>query len=265
MGARKLREGYKKLRRIFLLFLVLYLINLMVPLVGSLSHTERLWLVSSVTIGLLSLVMLVREGLPEKPNIFIGLLLAVLAGLVRPFTGVITCLAFLASMGVMEKAGGRILILKRPSSLSILLGVGVGMVLGLVNLVLAGVSIEFAPSFYAFILSLNPGISEEIIYRLFVYAFSLYLLGGTIRTRKETLWVYVLMIVPHVLLHFPDSYFVGGSLHLDLGTLFVGPLVLGLLFGLPMTLAMLKRDLTSAMLIHTIVDFIRFIFIGLPF
>lgn len=237
----------------------------MVPLVGSLSYTQRLWLIISVIIGLLSLVLLVREGLPEKPNIVIGLFLAILAGLIRPFTGVITCLAFLASMRVIEKTEGRIVILKRPYSRSVLLGVGVGVVLGLVNLVLAGVSIEFAPSVYAFILSLNPGISEEIIYRLFMYAFSLYLLGGTIRTRKETLWVYVLMIVPHVLLHFPDSYFVGGSLHLDLGTLLIGPVVLGLLFGLPMTLAMVKRDLTSAILIHTIVDFIRFIFIGLPF
>ena len=79
------------------------------------------------------------------------------------------------------------------------------------------------------------------------------------------MWLYVLVIVPHVLLHFPDSYFVNGSLHLDLGMLLVSPVLLALLFGLPMTLAMVKRDLASAMLIHTIVDFIRFIFLGLPF
>jgi hypothetical protein len=238
--------------------------NLVVPLICTVSHTQRLWFGSSVTIGLLSLLTLCKEGWPEKSSIFVGVLLAILAGLIRPFTGVVTFLAFLASMRVMESSKDRIILLKRPYPLSIVVGVGGGLVLGLINLLLAGAPLEFAPSFYAFVVSLNPGVSEEIIYRLFLSAFSIHLLGGRIRTRKERLWVYVLMIVPHVLLHFPDSYFVNGTLHLDLETLLFGPVILGLLFGLPMTMAMLRRDLVSAMIIHTLVDFIRFVFIGLP-
>ncbi len=136
----------------------------------------------------------------------------------------------------------------------------------MINLFLAGgQTLEFQPSLYSLAVALNPGISEEIIFRLFIYALSLYLLGGRINTRKETTWIYVLMIVPHVLLHFPDTYFADGVLFLDLGSLLIGPLVLGLLFGLPMTLLLVKRDLTSAMIVHTVVDFIRFIFLGLPF
>ncbi len=260
-----MREGYKKLRLVLLVFIALYIVNLVVPLIGPVSHTQRLWFGTSVTIGLLSLLTLFKEGWPEKPSVFIGAFLAILAGIIRPFTGVVTFLAFLASMRVMEKADDRIALLKRPYSASIFLGAGLGIVLGFINLLLAGMPLKFAPSFYAFVVSLNPGISEEIIYRLFMYAFSIYLLGGRIRTRKEGLWVYVLMIVPHVLLHFPDSYFVNGTLHLDLETLLFGPVILGLLFGLPMTMAMLRRDLVSAMMIHTLVDFIRFVFVGLPF
>jgi membrane protease YdiL (CAAX protease family) len=260
-----MKEGSKKLRLVFLVFIALFIVNLVVPLIGFSSHTQRLWVISSVTIAVLSVLILIKEKLPGKDTIALGLVLAFLVGLIRPFTGVVTFLAFLASMRIMGKADDGVVILRRPYSLSIFLGVGVGLVLGFINLFLAGVQMKFVPSFYAFVLSLNPGISEEVIYRLFMYAFSIYLLGGRISTRKEAVWLYVLVIVPHVLLHFPDSYFVNGSLHLDLGMLLVSPVLLALLFGLPMTLAMLKRDLASAMLIHTIVDFIRFIFLGLPF
>ncbi len=260
-----MKEGLRKLRLIFLAFMALYIVNLVAPLIGPVSHTQRLWLIGSVTIGLLSLLILIKEGLPTKSTIHVGLGLAVLAGLIRPFTGVITFFAFLASMRLMENSTDRINLLRRPYPLSIGVGVGVGVVLGFINLPLSGAPIEFTPTLYALILSLNPGISEEIIYRLFMYAFSIYLLGGRISSRKESIWVYVLMIVPHVLLHFPDTYFVNGSLHLDLGTHFVGPVILGLLFGLPMTLAMRKRDLGSAIIIHTVVDLIRFTFVGLPF
>lgn len=259
-----MKEGVGKLRLVFWVFIAAYIANLALPLIGPFSHTGRLWLVSSVTIGVLSLLILIREKLPSKATIATGLVFSILAGLIQPFTGAVTFLAFLASMRVMEKVDNGIVTVRRPYALSIFLGVGVGVILGFINLFLAGVQMEFLPSFYALAVSLHPGISEEIIYRLFMYALSIYLLGGRTNAHKETVWVYVLMIVPHVLLHFPDTYFVNGSLHLDLGTLLVNPVILGLLFGLPMTLAMVKRDLASAMLIHTIVDFIRFILLGLP-
>ena len=258
-------RGYQTLRGIFLLFLVLYWVNLLVPLVGPFSHTARLWLISSVMIGLISLVVLCKAGVPEKSKILLGLFLALLAGLRQPFTGIITLLAWLASMRMMETTEERVFILKRSFGKSLLLGVSLGLVLGVVNLFLGGLPLKFAPTVDALVLAFNPGVAEEVIFRLFVYAFSLNLLGGRVVTRKETIWLYVLMVVPHVLLHFPDNYFVDGILTLDLGVLFIGPLLAGLLFGLPMTLAMVKRDLTSAMLIHTIVDYLRFIFIGLPF
>ena len=260
-----MNESVKKLRRVFLVFIAIYIINLVFPTVGLYSYTQRMWLLATASVGLLSVMILIKEKAPGKPTILIGLLLGILAGLIRPLAGIVTFLAFISSMRIMEKAHSRIVILKRPVLLSILPAIGVGAVLGFINLVLTGgQTLEFVPSFYAFVLSLNPGISEEVIFRLFMYAFAIYLLGGRINTRKQTIWVYVLMIVPHILLHFPDTFFMDGVLRLDLGTLLVGPVILTLLFGLPMTQFLVKRDLTSAIITHTIVDFIRFVFLGLP-
>ena len=259
------KEGFKKLRLVFGGFLVLYIVNLVAPATGSLTYTQRLWAMCSAVIGLLAIVVLIREGVPCKSTIVIGVILGLLAGLFHPITGVITLLAFLASMRVMESSADKIAVIKRPYSISIVIGLGAGLILGVINLFLSGATLEFAPTLYAFVLSLNPGVSEEVVNRLYMYAFSIYLLGGKIGSRKEEAWVYVLMIILHVLMHFPDTYFVNGSLQLDVGSLLIGPIILGLVFGLPMTLALHKRDLTSAMIIHTVVDWIRFTFVGMPF
>lgn len=254
------------LRRVFFIFLLFYIANLVVPLVGPFSYTQRMWLVTTVIVGLLSVMILLKEKLPQRSTMILGLALGILAGLVRPVTGIFTFLAFISSMRVVETLDGGIVLFRRPFLRGILFAGTIGVVLGVINLFLAGGQIlEFQPSFYSLAVALNPGISEEIIFRLFIYALSLYLLGGRIKTRRETTWVYMLMILPHVLLHFPDTYFVDGVLFLDLGSMLIDPTILGLLFGLPMTLLLVKRDLTSAMIVHTVVDFIRFIFLGLPF
>lgn len=261
-----MKNGERKLRRIFLGFLAIYFINLIIPIVRFDSYTQRMWFLSSIIVGLISLVVLIKNKLPAKKSIIIGLVLSILTGMLQPLTGIITFLAFLASMRIFEQSSIQMIILKRPIVITIMLGVVVGVILGFINLFLAGgQTLEFAPSFYALVVSLNPGISEEIKFRMFIYAFALYLLGGQIKSRKETIWLYVLMIVPHVLMHFPDMFFVDGVITLDLASLVIGPIILALLFGLPMTLLMVKRDLSSAMITHSLVDFIRFILLGFPF
>lgn len=65
------------------------------------------------------------------------------------------------------------------------------------------------------------------------------------------------MIVPHVLLHFPDMIIRNGIL-----SIMGSAIILSLLFGLPFALLQRKRDLYSAILAHTLVDLIRFICLG---
>lgn len=86
----------QKLKRIFIIFLALYFLNLVVPLIGLESYTQRMWLLANLAVTALSLFVLMKEGLPGKGPILTGLCLAILAGLVRPLSGLVTLVTFLA-------------------------------------------------------------------------------------------------------------------------------------------------------------------------
>ena len=69
-----------------------------------------------------------------------------------------------------------------------------------------------------------------------------------------------MMIVPHVLVHTPES-FIGGGLINGL----ISTVLYIIIFGLIFAVLQKKRDITSAMIAHGTVDFIRFCFFGLPY
>lgn len=132
---------------------------------------------------------------------------------------------------------------------SILIGIGGGIVLGLINLGLIKLgtgakSFDFSFNLENFIAALMPGIYEEVGLRYLFYGAGIYLLRGEVNDNKQSIILYALMIIPHLLSH--------GGLGLAEG------LVLFVFFGLPMSLALRKIDLTTAIIIHTLVDFIRF-------
>ncbi len=102
------------LRRALSIFLLFYIVNLVVPLVGPYSYTQRMWLVTTVIVGLLSVMILLKEKLPQRSTILLGILLGILAGLVRPMTGIFTFLAFISSMRVIETFDDGIVLLRRP-------------------------------------------------------------------------------------------------------------------------------------------------------
>lgn len=132
---------------------------------------------------------------------------------------------------------------------SILIGLVVGLILGLINLGLVKLgtgaeSFDFSFNLQNFISALMPGIYEEVGLRYLFYGAGIYLLGGEVNDKKQNILLYILMIIPHLISH--------GGVGLMEG------LVLFVLFGLPMSLALRKIDLSTAIIIHTLVDFIRF-------
>ena len=111
----------------------------------------------------------------------------------------------------------------------------------------------------AFIFSLNPGIFEEVSFRFFIYAFCIYQINGKIKTKEQEVWIYIMMIVPHVLIHTPDQLFDNG-----LPYFIVSIILMSFIFGLPFALLQRKHDLSSAIVAHALIDFIRFSLFGLP-
>jgi ABC-type amino acid transport system permease subunit len=143
---------------------------------------------------------------------------------------------------------------------SILIGLGVGIPLGIVNLFLNSAAPNLKITLSCFLTALSPGIYEEMAMRTFIYALCLYFLKGEIRSKGENFSYYFMMVLPHVMIHTPQQF-----INYGLISGIVSILILGILFGLPFAILQRKRDITSAMLAHGVVDIIRFCFFGIPY
>lgn len=265
-------KRFYKIAAAFSGFLLLFIANLFVPVSGAINHTARMWLILDCCVIVISAGLLLRAGLPSKARLNLSLVYALLMFVayrgvsfssVKGFVSVFLC--SLAAFRIFELAPDQAIPPIRAARFqsvlaSLLLGLGVGGALGTVNLFLSGQPLRFHLTVDCFLTALSPAILEEICYRLLLYAFCLSLLGGEIRNRSEQFWCYFMMVVPHILLHTPDVFLQYGVI-----SGLINSAIMTLLFGLPFALLQRKRDLTTAMVAHGVVDLIRFAFLGLPF
>lgn len=255
-----------------LVFLIVFLLNFRVR--SSIPPVPRMWLAMDA----LSLLVAAYLSLRHRRHITIrsclsALSFAFLAGFAYQGYSVFmqvkcalcTYMAFMAAQAVFGTyRERRIPVLGERTwswgGRSLLLGIGTGVVLGVVNFFLMSgnrpPAFHFSPRFIQ--VSLSPAVYEEIACRMLPYAFALHLLKGKLDTKTDISIAYVFMIVPHVLLHTPDYYLK------SLANGVLSTVLLCLLFGLPFSLLQRKRDLGSAMVAHGVVDLVRFCFFGLP-
>lgn len=241
----------------FALFFVIYVLKIC-----------NLWIVLTAWAVGISIYLLIKNKLPSVKYIIVAVLLALAASLSyfalgfhfylqMPLAAVSCFLASLATFSVMEKYGDYALIRtesKKSPLISILIALGVGIILGLINLLLAKFSNQqpdFAITLPRIILSLNPGILEEMANRAIYLAFFSYYFTKQNKpaTKFQNFTMMFMMTVPHCFAH---------------GYGVVESLILLVLFGLPFAILQRKRDLTSAMVSHGLVDLIRFVVLGLP-
>ena len=102
-----------------------------------------------------------------------------------------------------------------------------------------------------FLDGIRAGVTEEIIFRFFFFAICIYFTNDKALSKIEGFLCYLIMIIPHVLIHFDRTNF-------ELG----GMIILSLIFGLPFAIMQRKHDLSSAIGAHAIVDIIRFCVFG---
>lgn len=114
---------------------------------------------------------------------------------------------------------------------------------------------EYMNPLNAAFLALQPGISEEIIFRFFIMNAIFYLLEGKIKIKHAVVISFIFGIVPHSLIHFSELWLVNvpSAIFMLLST--------SLLFGLPMAYLQYKRNLETAIAFHWFIDFARF-FVG---
>lgn len=128
-----------------------------------------------------------------------------------------------------------------------------GGTLAALNILLAVSSTALHPGFHISYLfsALQAGIFEEICFRLFLSACIVQLRKQERFTSVGHILVYGILILLHVLFHFPQS--------IDMGSI----LILSLLFGLPFYIMMKKVNLISAIGAHVLVDAVRFLMLGI--
>ncbi len=80
-----------------------------------------------------------------------------------------------------------------------------------------------------------------------------YLFRGKAETRLKNVLIYILLIIPHELLHYPDLFVESP------GWAVVMSIVGSIVFGLPMALLMKKKNLQMAIGMHWFIDFARFV------
>lgn len=226
----------------------------------------ELWFLLSVWAAGLSIFLLIKTKLPSKKSIIISAVLAVLVsiaylgisaelntlllnGLAR---GIPTFLCSLAVFSVMEKFGGIKLIStdkKFSPLLSIIIAIAVAAVLSVINYFLMrnDNTVDFGISVSRLIVCLSPAIYEETVCRAIFMVFSLYVIGGEKPTKFQMFTMWFMMCFPHTAAHGYDI---------------VSTVILCFLFGLPFTILQRKRDLTSAMVSHGLVDAVRFTVFG---
>jgi hypothetical protein len=102
--------------------------------------------------------------------------------------------------------------------------------------------------------AIQPGVAEEIVFRLFLLTACFFLLSPYL-TKRSAIWVSIIL-----------SAFIHGCLH-TVPMLLTNPIMaiiqgftVSVIFGLPMAYLYVKRDLETAISFHFFIDFIRFIY-----
>lgn len=257
----------------FVIFVVIFILNMVV--VSDINATQRMWLVMDVWSLVLSIVLLFRHRLPSAKQISISLILGGLVALsylqgsaysiISSFlVTVMAALAVFSTFAVYRESPVQFLRVNGKGGVtgSIIWGLLFGLALGAVNvgLMLSNNELDVQVSLSRVLVSLSPAVLEEIAMRTLFFAFCLSLLQGRITTKGQRFACWFMMVIPHVLIHTPEAFMSQGVIS---GLVVV--ILYTVIFGLPFAYLQWKRDVTSAMLAHSVVDFIRFSLFGLPF
>ncbi len=256
--------------------LLLYVVGYFAICINS-GKQDFLWLELSFLSFIVSVVLLAKHHFPKRKYIVISVVLAslyLLSDMFRfnAFTviqGVILYLSCCASCSVFEKYGKNSLHLiqntkKTDVLVSIIIGITCGIIWGGINYLLMRGSNPVVPTnvIKALIVSLNPAILEEVAFRCVFFAFCLSMAEGELKSRFQRFTGWCMMIVPHILPHLLFSM-TNGIIESLLSWL-ISLVLYIVVFGFIFAFLQKKRDVTSAMIAHGIVDWIRFCIFGLP-
>ncbi len=252
-------------------FILLYAVGIMLPLEATPhyhNYMSRVWNWTEILVLLLAIYYIIKAGTFQWRQAVTGLFLGVtcLIALFRDprtadviVTGVCVMVTFYAACRLYELAG--------EENVSICIGIAgsircfvwgavISIPLAVLNVLYFSLShsISVRNVFQSAVFALKPAVAEEVVFRFFLLAYAYYLLQGKPQQRFWNVCIYILLVIPHELLHYPDLWMKSPGRAIVMCILGSG------LFGLPMALLMKRKNLQMAMGMHWLIDFTRFIF-----
>jgi len=264
------RTGWIVVSAILLCYVALYTANILLPLDGR-NYTTRIWDWSQTSLMITAGCIIIWRwrSVKLRPT-SLGLALAMLSGFSHwqhdpglswsSIEGLAVWVCYMGGTLLFEQQTGSVSAFEPPlSGLGKSIGLGILFALPLVvvnNLYfyLNAGSVHFQNLFASAFEALSPAIHEEIVFRFFVLALVLRLLQSSASRRWGTVAAIFLAVVPHSLNHLPVLFLENPLMGLFLLT------ATSLLFGLPMALLQIRRNLETAIAFHWFIDFARFLF-----
>lgn len=116
---------------------------------------------------------------------------------------------------------------------------------------LTDVSMNFSININAILIGLIASIPEKILFKYLLFAICVYIVRDNKFTKLQTVLYYLIMIIPHVLKHYPSFSAIG-----------FGSFILMCFLGFSFTYIQRKSCLGVAIGVHFAVDFLRFTLFG---
>lgn len=176
------------------------------------------------------------------------------------FRGGCACFAALGGLVIFRKGGPVKVLIVGGRVWPVLCSLGWGVLIGLPLAVLnafantwtQGRPFSWQSPFAAALDALQPGVFEEVVYRLACLGLFWWVLRG-FWPEKQAAWLAgLLALLVHNYSHYSELFVSQPLTALAVGTL------MGLVWGLPLTVLALRRDLESAVGFHWIQDAVRF-------
>jgi hypothetical protein len=263
--------GWTGVGLIALSFAALYLLNYLVPLAHT-NYTTRIWDWTLITLSIgAGVVITVQWRAIRSRSVWIGGALGLVSGLSKylndpslPWTvieGIAVWLTFIAGMLLFQRLNKHSITAFLPPWTQTVRSLGIGILFAIPLAVLNNMYFYLqngTPQFRNILVSsaeaLSPGIHEEIVFRYFILALCFTLLQHSSHRRLVIAAGVALAVIPHSLLHLPDLFLENPGMALGLLA------ATSLLFGLPMAILQIRRNLETAIAFHWFIDFIRFVF-----
>lgn len=258
---------YKVRNKLFgflLTFFLIWYINTLIPIEGEIhnaSYRIRIGYIMYILTGIIGAIITVKyhRNITKKDFITSIILGSLSSGGMNIIVGGCTFLVYLGSVLLLKKYPPEKNLIysdsRKELTKDLFIVIGAVIFLSIFH-ILPGVLFRqwrLKPTLIDFPKAMIPGISEEVIFRLFFYSIIRIFMQGEPSNSLEKFWIYVVLIVPHIITHHPDTFVKYGLLAM------IGPFITLLLITFTITHLFLKRNLITAIGVHFLLDYLFFV------